>query len=186
MVTATVANGIILGKTGIYMPWYAGGGILIVVRGALMYTVGIATSASSIYGYSVLIAMGAGGYSQASFSVAQAKVDPKLVSSATAFVGCGQMGGITLALAVANTIFINEAKESIQNVLPTVPASEILTTISGAGGSFFETLSSADKLAVLEGIVAAVDKTYIMVIVAGGVSVLLSIFMKREKLTMEA
>lgn len=185
MVSATVLNGIVMGKTGVYMPWYLIGGVLIVIGAALMYTVDTTTTASRIYGYSILIAIGSGGYSQASFSVAQAKVDPKLVAPATAFVGCGQMGGITLALAIANTIFINAAQNSISNILPGAPHAEILSAISGAGGSFFQSLTEGQRGKVLEAIVSAIDRTYIMVIVGGAVSLLLAIVMKREKLDLE-
>lgn len=185
MVGATVANGIIMSKTGVYMPWYLFGGVVIVIGGALMYTATPATSASNIYGYSILIAIGSGGYSQASFSVMQAKVDPKLISQATAFIGCGQLGGITVALAVANTLFINYAQNGISAVLPNAPRATILGAISGAGGPFFGSLNDLQRTQVLQTLVSAIDRTYIMVIVGGAVTILLALVMKREKLDLE-
>lgn len=185
MVSSTILNGVVLGKTGIYMPWYTGGGILVVIGGALFYTVDINTSASRIYGYSVLSAIGAGVYSQASFSVAQAKVDPSLIPLAVAFIGCAQIGGITLALAIANTIFLNQSTNKIAAILPNVPIATVQGAISGAGGSFFQTLSEVDRTKVLEAIVASIDNTYIMVIAGGALSVILSLFMKRERLVLE-
>jgi hypothetical protein len=72
------------------MPWYTVGGLLIVTGGALMYTVDQNTSTARVYGYSVLIGFGDGLFAQASFSVAQAIVDPDLIASAVGFITCAQ------------------------------------------------------------------------------------------------
>lgn len=65
-------NGGVMSAFGLYMPWYVVGGALVLVGGALFYTVGVDTSAAHIYGYSVITGLGTGMYLQASFSVAQA------------------------------------------------------------------------------------------------------------------
>ena len=57
--------------------------------------------------------------------------------------------------------------------------------ISGAGSAFFQRLTDVQRVEVLRAIVDAIDRTYIMVIVGGGVSLILAIFMKREKLDLE-
>lgn len=55
-----------------------------------MYTVDQNTSTARVYGYSVLIGFGDGLFAQASFSVAQAIVDPDLIASAVGFITCAQ------------------------------------------------------------------------------------------------
>ncbi|KAL8979584.1 MAG: hypothetical protein Q9177_006103, partial [Variospora cf. flavescens] len=73
LVVVCVANGAIMSITGYYFPWYIAGGVFTLVGGALMYTVDNESSTARVYGYSILVAVGAGAFVQASFSVAQAK-----------------------------------------------------------------------------------------------------------------
>ena len=185
MVSATIFNGVLMPRTGLYMPWYAVGSVLVIIGGALMYTIDINSSTSRIYGYSIFVAIGAGSFSQASFSVAQAKVDKKLIPEAVAFIGCAQIGGITLALSIANSIFINRAISGISKALPGVPLTTVQSAISGAGGGFLSSLSEADRTNTLEAIVTATSDTYAMVIAGGALSLVLAAFMKREKLFLE-
>ena len=182
MVAATIANGIIMGKTGWYMPWYLAGGLFIIAGSSLFYTIDINTTTSANYGYSVLLAIGSGSISQASISVAQAKVKPSDLASITQFIGFGQIGGITLALAIANCIFINRSIIGIERVIPTASKTDVIAAISGAGSSFLDSLDAVTRENVLKAIVAAISDTYIMVIAAGCFTVVLSLFMKRERL----
>ncbi|KAH6656000.1 major facilitator superfamily-domain-containing protein [Truncatella angustata] len=186
MVFATIMNGAIMSKFGYYMPWFLGGGILVVIGSALMYTITIDSSASQIYGYGILIGIGAGSYSQATFSVAQAKVPASRVAEATAFIGFAQMTGITLALSIATSVFLNKAVQGIQEVAPDTPLDVIHGAVQGAGSSFFESLSSADRIAVLQAIVHSLNDAYVLVMAGGALTVVLAICMKRERLFLEA
>lgn len=184
LVTTIFANGALLSKYGYYMPWYTAGGSLAVIGGALMYTVGQSTSTASIYGYSVILGCGVGLWIQASFSVAQAVVDPVLVASAIGFITCAQFLGITIALAIANSVFLNESQSRISEILPNVPLADIQAAMEGASSGFLETLSGEAKTEVLQAIVSGISKTYILVITAGALVVVLSLGMKRERLFM--
>jgi hypothetical protein len=62
--------------------------------------------------------------------------------------------------------------------------SDVQAAISGAGSDFVKSLSANVKEEVLEAIVTAMSKTYILVITAGALVVILSIGMKRERLFM--
>ena len=182
MIVAVIANGALLSKFGLYMPWYLVGGILVTVGGALMYTVGLTTSVAHVYGYTVLIGIGVGFFAQASFSVAQATVAPEMVASAVGFISLAQITGITISLAVANAVFLNESERSIHALLPHVPASEIKQTIAGTRSQLFQNLTPAVREQVLRAIVDAQSKAYILVITAGALVTVLSVLMKREKL----
>ena len=185
MVFAVITNGIIMGMVGYYMPWYLVGGILVVIGASLMHTVKLETSAATIYGFSVIMALGTGMFSQASFPVSQAKVSPSQVTLATAFIGCAQIGGIALALTVSNSIFINEATNNIARILPNANIGSIQQAISGAGGPFFQTLTSTQKVAVQAALVSAISNVYIMIITAGALAIVLSLLMKRERLFLQ-
>lgn len=182
MVFFCILNGAVLSKYGFYMPWYLFGGSFLTAGAALMYTVTSTSSTSSVYGYSILIGIGVGVFVQAGFSVAQALVTPVEIPEAVGFITCGQITGITISIAIANSIFLNEAKNGIAVLLPTASPNEIEAAIAGVGSKFFDTLSATVKADVLDAIITAMGKTYIGVIAAGALSVILSLFLKRERL----
>ncbi|KAI0204884.1 major facilitator superfamily-domain-containing protein [Astrocystis sublimbata] len=181
-VAATIATGATLSKTGIYMPWYAFGGILVIIGSALVYTIDVGTSVSRIYGYSVILGIGAGSYSQLSFSVGQVKVPPNRIPDVTAFLSFGQLTGIALSLAIASSVFLNRATSSIHRLVPDASLQEIQAAIQGASSGFFNSLSQSTRDAVLAAVVKSMNDAYVLVITAGALTVALSIFMKREKL----
>ena len=184
MVFAVISNGAILSAYGYYMPWYTVGGLLVLTGGALMYTVDQHTSVARVYGYSIIIGFGDGLFAQTSFSVAQAIVDPELVASAVGFITCAQVSGVTIALAIANSVFLNKSQTSISAILPGTPIAEIQAAIAGAGSAFVKSLSATVREEVLTAIVSAMSKTYILVITAGSLVAVLSLVMKRERLFM--
>lgn len=139
-----------------------------------------------IYGYSIILGCDVGLWIQAPFSVAQAVVDPSLIASAVGFITCAQFVGITIALAIANSLFLNKSQTRISEIPPKVPLKEIQTAIEGARSSLFETLSPDVKAEMLEAIVNSISKTYILVITAGASVMVLSLLMKRERLFMTA
>ncbi|KAL8785574.1 MAG: hypothetical protein Q9195_008592 [Heterodermia aff. obscurata] len=186
LVVMCVANGGIMSATGYYMPWYLFGGIFTVIGSALMYTVDQYSSVARVYGYTILLAVGAGGIVQASFSVAQAKVDPQMIPIAIGFITAAQLGGVAISLAIANSVFLNESSEAIAALLPNVPTAQIQAAISGAGSGFLDSLTVEMRENVLHAIVHAMSKVYIMDIVAGIVVILLALLMKPgEKLFMK-
>lgn len=181
-----IANGAVLSAYGLYMPWYLVGGLLTVAGGAAMYTVDTSTSAGKIYGYSILIGCGAGMFVQASFSVAQAKTQPHLIPLAIGFITCAQVGGATIALTIANAVFLNESTKRIGEVLPDVTRATIQATVSGASSTFLQNLDPATKVKVIAAIVKSIDMVYILEITAGALTAVLSLGMKTEKLFMAA
>lgn len=182
LVFAVMLNGGVMAQVGYYMPWYMAGSALALAGSSLLYTIDADTSEARIYGYSILTAFGVGLFSQAGFAVAQVKAAPRLLAQAVAFIGIGQVGGITLALTISNTIFLNESTNKIANVLPGMSRSAVQEAVSGFGGELFQSLESDERQRVLAAIVGSIDKTFIMVITASALSLVLSIFMKREKL----
>ncbi|KAJ5257134.1 Major facilitator superfamily domain general substrate transporter [Penicillium angulare] len=182
MIFATISNGAILFKVGYYMPWYLVGGILVVIGGALMFTVDTATSVSSIYGYTVLIGIGAGLFCQGSFSIGQAIVKPEIVAASIGFISTGQISGTTLALALANAVFLNKSEDGIMAILPNTPIAEIQQTITEARSTLFDNLSADDRQRVMDVIVSALSSTYALVITAGLLVTVLSLLLKRDRL----
>lgn len=186
LIFAVISNGAILSSYGLYMPWYLVGGILVLIGGSLMFTVDSTTSVARVYGYTVILGFGDGLFIQTSFSVAQALVEPQMAALAIGFITCAQVSGVTIALAIANSVFLNKSQTSLEAILPGVPTAEIQQAIAGAGSQFFNDLSGPVRDQVLKAIVAAMSKTYILVITAGALVTVLSLAMKRERLFVAA
>ncbi|KAH9993009.1 major facilitator superfamily-domain-containing protein [Xylariaceae sp. FL0662B] len=182
LVFAVMLNGAVMAQVGYYMPWYMAGSALALAGSALLYTIDVDTADARIYGYSVLTTFGVGLFSQAGFAVAQMKAAPQLLSHAVAFIGIGQVGGITLALVISNSIFLNESTNKIASILPDMPKSVVQQAVSGFGGEFFHSLTLDQRQNVLKAIIESIDKAFIMVITACALSLILSVFMKRERL----
>jgi hypothetical protein len=109
IIFAVIRNGAILSTYGYYMPWYTLGGLLCLISGALMYTIDTKTSVTRVYSYSIVIRFSDGLFTQASFSVAQAIVDPQLIALAVGFITCAQVFSVTIALAITNSVFLNKS-----------------------------------------------------------------------------
>jgi hypothetical protein len=125
MVFFVILNGGLMGKFGYYMPWYMFGGICVTLGSALMYTVNEHTPTARIYGYSIIAAIGAGSYLQASYPVVQAKVSPNQIPAAVAFISMAQIMGLTHSLSIGDALFLNEAQTQIRALFPNLPLAEI-------------------------------------------------------------
>ena len=183
LVFAVILNGALMSKYGYYMPWYLAGGILGLIGSALMYTVKLDTSTSKIYGYTVLLGIGGGMYAQAGFAIAQVKVPPQEIPLAIGFISLAQIGGATIALAIANSVFLNQATNGILAIVPNEPRGVVQGAVSGASSIFFQTLDPSVKTAVLEAVTHAISRIYILAITAAALTVVLSVFMSREKVS---
>ncbi|EAW13722.1 putative MFS drug efflux transporter [Aspergillus clavatus NRRL 1] len=185
LIFTIILNGHMMSKLGYYMPWYLLGSAFELIAAALMYVVKPDTSASAIYGYTALMALGVGAFNQAGYSVVQAKVKPSEIPWALGFMMVSQLGGIVLALGMAGAIFVNKATAGLLELLPDVDPEIVKNAIAGTSSSLFKSLSDEVQAKALGVIVHAIDLVYVLLIVAGAMGVLLSVFLKREKLFLE-
>lgn len=181
-------NSIMMPRTGWYLPWFIFSGIFITIGASLMYAlVDSQTSNSAIYGYSVLLAMGAGSTCQAAYSIATAKVDGHRTSDAVGFINSAQIGSITIALAISGTIFQNIAYQNIADATSGLgfTSADIEAAIAGAKSVIFSDTTAEVRAAVVTGIVNALRDVYIMAIAAGGLGTVGAFLLPRERLLME-
>lgn len=136
------------------------------------------TSTPRIHGYSALIGIGAGMYIQTSFSVAQAKVPPARASDAASFIALAQNLGITLALAISGAVFQNLALDKLHVLLPQVPREALRQAILGPSSGLLQGLPENVRKEALHMIVKSMSHTYYLVVVAGCLAALGSLFMK--------
>ncbi len=149
-----------------------------------MYTVSATTSPGTVYGYSIPIAVGAGASLQIAYSVAAAKVEQAKVSAAIRFINMVQLGGTTIALTIAGQIFQSYAFRNVKAALSGLDFTDaqVRAAIAGTQNSLLQGVEDQVRVRVLEGIVNAVNKSYLLVIVGGAVTLVYAVFMSKEKL----
>lgn len=185
----TMLNGALMPKVGHYMPFFFIASVFVTIGGAVMYaTVTPSTPNATIYGYSVLMAVGAGLSQQAAYSVAPAKVAPNRVPDAVGFINAAQIGAIVIALTITSTVFQNTGYRHVAAALKGLDftSADIHAALAGAKSAVFVSAPEDVKAKVVKGIVEAISDGYILVIVAGALGLVCSLFLKRERLFMEA
>lgn len=175
-------NGIIMGKTGYYMPCFVIGNALLVIGAALMCTVDVSTSSAAIYGYSAIVAVGAGSFVQASFPAAQARVAASSTVAATTLISCAQFTGLAFSFAMGNSIFLNRTTRKIQQTLSDVSTVTVQSLVAGqGGGEKFTGLAPQEKEKVLQSIAEAISEVYYVVLAGSALAFLLSLSLRRSK-----
>jgi hypothetical protein len=180
-VVMLVVNGAVMGKTGLYMPWYLVGGACVVLAAGLMHTITIDSNVSLISGYNIILGFGLGCYMQASFAVAQAKAQKAEIPVAVAFITCAQVSSQVLSFAIAYSIFMNTSTNKIAVLLPNNSIGEIQSGIEGFGSPVFMSLPDSIKRQVLEAINSSIQNAWTQILASGALSFVLSLFMKRER-----
>ncbi|KAI1618125.1 MFS drug efflux transporter [Exophiala viscosa] len=184
MIVFVFINGGVMSKTGIYWPWYTVGAALALIGNALLYTIDVDTSDSTIYGFTTLAGIGTGCFVQASFAVAQSMVKPSQVAWATGFITLGQLSAGTISMSISNSLFLNKATDSIMSLLPGFTKDEVMAGISGYG-NFFSSIPASKVEAVNEALLKALSQVYILAMVAASLVFVLSLFLKKQKLVFD-
>lgn len=174
--------GYIMPKTGYYMFWYLASGGFITIGSALMYTVQSDTSPAKIYGYSILLGLGM-TTSQAAYAVGPTMVPSARVAECIQFMNISQGQSQLLGLTIASAIFQNTTLKGLGRVLDSGGYSkgEIQAAIAGATSKILNEVDSETRSSALKVIVHSIDSVYAMVIAAGALYVVCSLFLKREK-----
>ncbi|KAH8728394.1 major facilitator superfamily domain-containing protein [Phaeosphaeriaceae sp. PMI808] len=178
-------NGGIMGKEGHYAPWFLVASPIIIAGSALMYTVDEHSSDSMIYGYTALLGIGAGCLIQICFIVVQAIVPRDEMPPSVAFINLDQSSGMTIGLTVANAVFLNLAQKYIGNVLPNANPDQINAAISGTGSIFIKSLSAKEQQHVISAITRAISKPYLLLAAIASIELILSFFLKWERVFLE-
>ena len=181
-VFGTILVGALMNKIGYYVIFYLCGGLLSLIGGVLLFLTDVTTSAAGIYGYSILVGLGAGFYVQAGYPVAQLKVEASEIPKVVAFLGFGQISGITFALNLSNCIFVNLATKKLTEVLPGVSKAAVQQAVTGAGGNFLTRIDAKDQDQALAAILDSISRIYILIVLSGALTTALTILMRWERI----
>ena len=184
-VVTNVLVGHLLSRLRIYMVLYVVSGVLITVGGTLLMTqLDPSTSEATIYGLTVLIAFGTGMTVQLGYAVGTLTVKPHDMGHAISFQNVSQIGSTVLCLVIAGQIFQSIAVSNLTRVLAGLgfSPSDIESAVAGTQSALFGQLSPQLRSAAIAAIVQAMQKSFVLVIVAGAVMLVASVGMKRERL----
>ncbi|KAF2129723.1 MFS general substrate transporter [Dothidotthia symphoricarpi CBS 119687] len=187
-VAANMLQGILLPRLGYYMPWFLVASIFSVIAGALFYAaVDMTTTAGSIYGYSILLGLGAGLSQQGAYSVAPTQVSPDRVPDAVGFINTAQIGANVIALTITSSIFQNVGFRRVSDALSGLgfSAVEIRGALAGQRSAVYSQVTPEVRQHITEAILRTINDEYILVIAAGILGVVASLMMNRGKLQME-
>lgn len=172
---------------GRYNLYYILGGCLIVIGGALLYTIDANTSSSWIYGSEVLIATGIGICWQNAYSVGPAKVAPRDIPKVIGFINVAQIGTISIALAIGGSLFQNLGFAELKSAFEGYSYSDDFIR-SALAGRISPVFSLADQDAVRIAVVAVANtirRVFAMAIAAGAVTAVSGLFMKFERIQLD-
>ncbi|KAL9014344.1 MAG: hypothetical protein Q9173_001014 [Seirophora scorigena] len=175
-------NGALMLKFGYYMPWYVAGSILALIGSALMYTVEMDTSNSAVYGYTVLVGIGAGLFLTAGFSVVPFLVKPHDINNAIGFMAVAQVIGGNIFLSMAGCMYQNFGQSKLQPFLTGYSATDVSGVIAGASNPAFEALPEDLKHAVIVQINEVMTYSWAIMIAGAAISVVLAPFLGRKKI----
>ncbi|KAF2135657.1 uncharacterized protein K452DRAFT_293056 [Aplosporella prunicola CBS 121167] len=185
-VFSVVLNGVFMIRLGYYMPWFLASGIFTTIGGALLYTSTAEMPVANVYGYTILVGLGMSAY-QAAYSVVPTKVKPDEIAEVIQFINVAQQGSILIALTICSTVFQNVAFDRLVAIL--VPAgystTDVRAAIAGARSTVLQSAPADVRQAALDVLVQAIDYAYSLVIVSGGLMIICSVLMKREKIVMD-
>lgn len=183
MVSTVMLCGTVVSSTGRWLPWFFYGGALVLTGGALMFTVTEQTPSAKVYGYSILVGSGTGAYIQMPFNACQQFVDPAFIPAAVGLVTWAQLAAPAITLSIANSVFLNTAKEALADILP--PGAPVLSVISGVGKGYLQQLDPGTKAAAVHAVVHSMAKTYVLIITSGALTLVLSVALaaKMRRLT---
>jgi MFS family permease len=188
-ISTNLASSFFLRLVKYYMPVYLGAGILITMSSALLYHyLNPDTSVSTIYGLTVLGAVGTGLLVQAGFQVGTLVVDyPTDIGHVISMQNISQIGGQVFCLVIAGQIFQSVATNKLRTVLAGLgyTDADIQSAVAGSRSAIFESLKGDLRAKAIRAITEAIQATYVPVLAAGALLIVVALCMKREKLVFE-
>ena len=182
----TLGSGWLLPKINVYATFYLFSGILLTLTGSLFYALlKPSTPVAGIYVILVIMGIGVGSTMQMGYAVASLKVHTPIdAGNALTLQNVSQIGSQVLCLVIAGRVFQSIATSNLTKVLvgQGFTQADIQNAVAGTQSLLFEKLSGNLKTEALVAVTSAIQRTYILVIVAGALEIVCSLLMKWEKL----
>ncbi|KAI0887885.1 MFS general substrate transporter [Annulohypoxylon maeteangense] len=184
-VTVNLVSGSFLHFIKVYMVLYVIASIFLIAGGGpLVVYLDPSSSTGTINGLTVLIAVGSGLSMVTSFTIASLTLKPGDAGAGISLQNVAQIGGQVISLAIAGQIYQSTATRNLSAALASHGYSDqdIRGAVAGAQSTLFQELDGELRNRAIEAITGAMQMTFVLVPVAGGVMLIAALFMKREKL----
>ena len=182
-VSAMLISGRLITNFGYYKLWFIAGSSLALIMSVCLYNTELETSHGVIYAFLILGGVGTGLYAMNAAPIMSAIVAKEHAADAGTVFGCVDTISGAIAVAVANSIFINRATGSIQKLLPGTPRATVQNAIAGIGADFTKQLPPALRLAVLQAALDAMKDAWMQMMATATLSLVLSLFLRNKKLS---
>ncbi|KAL4934218.1 MFS general substrate transporter [Aspergillus undulatus] len=185
-VATILTCGAIMSRTGYHNIWYLVSGIFMTVGAAAMYTMRYDTPVANIYGYSILLGLGM-TTTQAGYAVGPALVQPDRVAELIQYLNISQGSSQMVGLTIASCVFQNLGFRRLQAVLGeegnySYSDTEIRTAIAGARSELLRSVTPELRERCVDAIVRTIGDIWGMVIAAGALWTVCSLFLVRKRL----
>ncbi|KZM20793.1 uncharacterized protein EKO05_0010858 [Ascochyta rabiei] len=184
-VTVNLISGSLLHLIKVYMVLYVVASVFLLVGGGpMMVYLDPSTSTGTIYGLSILVAVGTGLSMVTGYTVATLTLSPNDVGAGLKMQNVSQIGGQVIALALAGQIYQSTAIKQLKMVLAgnDFSEAEIRSAVAGSQSMLLKELSGELRERAIEAITHAMQMTFVLIPVAGGIMLVAALCMKREKL----
>ncbi|KAL8951311.1 MAG: hypothetical protein Q9222_002710 [Ikaeria aurantiellina] len=154
------------------------------------------TSKSRLYGYQAILGVGVGCYLQSGYAVIQAVLSPTDLAYAVTYMLAGKLSselqtasweladralaqllGLVLSLSISGAVFVNRSLDRLQALFPNLPRTNLQNAISGVSGDFISSLPQQLQSQCLEIIMSSLQTVFVLVYVAGAVSLVTAVFL---------
>ncbi|KAJ5182495.1 hypothetical protein N7492_000111 [Penicillium capsulatum] len=125
-------------------------------------------------------------FAGASMSMVDMHTSKSTVYIASTVIGEDAELGNSLVLAIAGAVFQNKALDDMEKIFSGEPRGKLHGVIAGSGSPLLSMASSQARDKALAAIVTAISRVYYLVVVAGALAFLVSLFMKRESVFVRA
>ncbi|KAF9484264.1 ABC transporter [Pholiota conissans] len=182
-VSAALATGSIIAKTGYPWPFMVLSPLVAGVGFGMMYTTNVDTSISKLIGYQILAGAGLGAILQNAVIIAQAEyVDNEaLVPQATSLVTFMQIVGAAIGLSIAGGIFSSQLRIQVGNHAPNLSAdikNAVLSNIEA-----ISQLPEAEKILVKAAYSAAIDRMFLIAVAGCAAASVAALIIRRSRIT---
>lgn len=179
-VTGTeLAVGAGVNLVGYFLPFISTGTALFTIGAGLLCTLKVASPAGQIIGYQILSGIGFGSSLNLCATAVRASVTNKDLPTANALTVFGPFFGGSLAASISQNIFRSELSK---RMLQTVGKNETMEVLAAGASGGVRLVPDSVRPAVLEAFSVAVDKTFILSGVVGGLAFLCTLLIKSRNI----
>ncbi|KAH6853759.1 major facilitator superfamily domain-containing protein [Chaetomium sp. MPI-CAGE-AT-0009] len=181
-VATILTCGAAMGRTGYHAAWFVASGLCLTAGAACMYTVRASTPVAHIQGFGVLLGLGM-ATSQAGYAVGNQLVRPARAAELIQFLNVSQAASQLIGLAIASAVFQTQALGGMTAVLAPLgfDRDQIQAAVAGARSDVLQSVDPEVRAQCLGIIVHAISCCWLLVVAAGSLYTLCSLFLTRSR-----